>query len=452
MFERQKSRRSAATPARGEGFPPSPPASETGKAQFSDPPRTFSGDARAKPRRPTVKGGVVRLVPDPNELRTGGTAFFVSPDLALTAFHNIEHLVDNNVWTVDWFDEDESRFTFEILDLLPRRLLELYDIAPLRIIDIESGKGIDFLTPARFDPCTQRNQEAQQYFASRSVIVRGFPNTHDGYRNKVETHGQLAADQAIQDIRLSRQEDGQRVELVFSTNSVRDLPGLSGAPIIDQATGWVIGVLQSYISHPPEDQKEQQPGVVLMSVYGAPLGLLAERMPEFAKLCEMLPPEPPKFCARHRHSCILAVALTMLVPFLLFLQWEQSEPPPPCKPVIEIAQPKNGELTGSVVGCNNPAQFVLAVFVRVNGQWWVKPTAAERVIEPASDGQWRTHIVTGGLDEQATEIRVYLLPRDRGLAWAQEPIAPWEKGWNELPASFSVNALVNKILTIEQRR
>ena len=56
-----------------------------------------------------------------------------------------------------------------------------------------------------------------------------------------------------------------------------------------------------------------------------------------------------------------------------------------------------------------PAAHQVAVYIRVGGGWWTKPTFAEpaTVIEP--DGTWTCDITTGGLDHEATRIVAFLI-------------------------------------------
>ena len=69
-------------------------------------------------------------------------------------------------------------------------------------------------------------------------------------------------------------------------------------------------------------------------------------------------------------------------------------------------------LLGGRVHGVEPAAHRVAVYIRVGGAWWTKPTFAEpaTVIEP--DGTWTCDIITGGLDHEATHLVAFLIPAD----------------------------------------
>jgi hypothetical protein len=46
----------------------------------------------------------------------------------------------------------------------------------------------------------------------------------------------------------------------------------------------------------------------------------------------------------------------------------------------------------------------------VGGSWWVKPYGNSPTVSIASDGTYSVDYTTGGIDQQATEIKQYLLP------------------------------------------
>ncbi|MEK7096678.1 MAG: hypothetical protein AAB881_01895 [Patescibacteria group bacterium] len=70
----------------------------------------------------------------------------------------------------------------------------------------------------------------------------------------------------------------------------------------------------------------------------------------------------------------------------------------------------NEALTGHITGID-PGRVALAVYIKVGGVWWSKPTAASPLTIPNNQGQWSCQIVTGGNDAQATEIAAFLLLR-----------------------------------------
>ena len=85
-----------------------------------------------------------------------------------------------------------------------------------------------------------------------------------------------------------------------------------------------------------------------------------------------------------------------------------------------------------------PERVRLAVYIRVDGGWWNKPTWEAPASPLAADGSFSVDITTGGSDERATEIAAFLIPSDyyppgmRG-----EPTFPEELGDKAL-ASITV--------------
>ena len=80
-----------------------------------------------------------------------------------------------------------------------------------------------------------------------------------------------------------------------------------------------------------------------------------------------------------------------------------------------------------------PSQFVIATLIRVSGQWWTKPTAAQPTSALSRDGSFVVDITTGGIDELADKIAVFALP-----AGFQVPAA---LGTAELPPQITANAV-----------
>lgn len=58
----------------------------------------------------------------------------------------------------------------------------------------------------------------------------------------------------------------------------------------------------------------------------------------------------------------------------------------------------------------SPASYGVAVYIKVAGGWWTKPTFAQPVTLILGDGTWSGDVVTGGSDAQATEIAAFLIP------------------------------------------
>jgi beta-glucanase (GH16 family) len=68
------------------------------------------------------------------------------------------------------------------------------------------------------------------------------------------------------------------------------------------------------------------------------------------------------------------------------------------------------DLTGVVSGID-PARAFVTAYVQVCGQWWgPKPSAGSPLTSLQPDGSWSLDYTTGGVDEFASRIEVYLLP------------------------------------------
>jgi len=88
--------------------------------------------------------------------------------------------------------------------------------------------------------------------------------------------------------------------------------------------------------------------------------------------------------------------------------------PPLCTPTITFTSVptfgiQNEKVLSGSVSCVAPASFKVAVYIYVSG-WWTKPTFANPLTNIGSNGNWSTTIVTGGVDELATQIAAFLLP------------------------------------------
>lgn len=78
-------------------------------------------------------------------------------------------------------------------------------------------------------------------------------------------------------------------------------------------------------------------------------------------------------------------------------------------------------LKGLVTGGVNPGRLAVAVYIKVEGRWWTKPYWDRPLTPINADGTWECDITTGGIDQQATEIRAYLV-----RAGYRPPLAPQE--------------------------
>lgn len=57
-----------------------------------------------------------------------------------------------------------------------------------------------------------------------------------------------------------------------------------------------------------------------------------------------------------------------------------------------------------------PADYAVAVYIKVNGFWVNKPFGDAPAVAVLRDGSWRCVYVTGGNDQDATDIVAYLIP------------------------------------------
>ncbi|HCU38478.1 MAG TPA: hypothetical protein DGT21_24585 [Armatimonadetes bacterium] len=66
-------------------------------------------------------------------------------------------------------------------------------------------------------------------------------------------------------------------------------------------------------------------------------------------------------------------------------------------------------LRGRAIGVD-PGQYRIAVYIYVSG-WWTKPYWDAPLTPLRPDGTWSCDVTTGGIDESATAISAYLVPR-----------------------------------------
>jgi len=103
--------------------------------------------------------------------------------------------------------------------------------------------------------------------------------------------------------------------------------------------------------------------------------------------------------------------------------------------IMFISVPPMGsseDLFGKVGGVN-PEKYAVAVYIRVGGGWWTKPTFAAPTCSIASDGTWNCPYATGGNDTSATVIRAYLIPIGYN--------PPAMSGGSSLPSVLEKNAV-----------
>ncbi len=73
-----------------------------------------------------------------------------------------------------------------------------------------------------------------------------------------------------------------------------------------------------------------------------------------------------------------------------------------------------GYLRGMVTEGVEPAKYKIEVYVQVNGKWWSKPAFDRPFTGISSERTWSAPITTGGDDETAARMAVFLVPIDKG--------------------------------------
>jgi glycosyl hydrolase family 17 len=78
---------------------------------------------------------------------------------------------------------------------------------------------------------------------------------------------------------------------------------------------------------------------------------------------------------------------------------------------------------GKVCGVLNRSSKIV-LYIYVGGAWWVKPYSAWPKSSINPDGTWSIDYTTGGIDQQATIIRAYLVPNDSGTSLGELASSP----------------------------
>jgi len=69
---------------------------------------------------------------------------------------------------------------------------------------------------------------------------------------------------------------------------------------------------------------------------------------------------------------------------------------------------ESGRVHGQVYGVK-PSDYGIAVYIKVRGGWWTKPTWADPITDINPDGSWSCSVITGGVDDEFTQVRAYLI-------------------------------------------
>jgi exo-beta-1,3-glucanase (GH17 family) len=60
----------------------------------------------------------------------------------------------------------------------------------------------------------------------------------------------------------------------------------------------------------------------------------------------------------------------------------------------------------------NPNMYKIVCYIKVGYNWWVKPYAGNPSVPIQCNGNWQLDYTTGGIDQLATQICIYLVPAD----------------------------------------
>lgn len=235
----------------------------------------------------------IRIEKHPEGYWEWGTGFFISINgYALTAFHNLpDSVVKAKGGTIDVFykgqAKGEQKLALECLIELSLPEQE-GDIAVLKLLDSSTmpihSLPIAYLSLAM--PFHQRNR----FWAGRPVCAFGFPCEMTGQGERF-VDGNIDSTQPL--VAVDKKDLGGAGANITGTiewlrfyggERAKELAGISGAPILDRETGWIVAVEHRYI---PE----------LNIVYGTEIARLLKKWPEeLRKRAKPLPltlPPPP---------------------------------------------------------------------------------------------------------------------------------------------------------------
>lgn len=244
-------------------------------------PPTASPDLDLEELRRQIARAVVRLRIDEGTdgAWEGGTAFMVSRSVALTAYHNVEAMVEGPQKEVTAvLGGVRAPLTFELIREGTHRR---HDIAALRLKRRPERTALGVLRTAWL-PVGFPQHQARRFWASREIAIYGFPFFPGVGHSERWVVGMLHTGDPLEEIDLGKTYSGAALGTTLRlrcwADNAHELKGISGAPIWHVGLGRVIGVQHSYAPHAHED-------VDVRFVYGTPLCRLHEAWPGFLKEC-----------------------------------------------------------------------------------------------------------------------------------------------------------------------
>jgi hypothetical protein len=233
---------------------------------------------------------VVSIELEPSQLREWyyGTGFFVTPQYVLSAGHNTESesqpVNKKGIFKATFRDQRGRSHVLSLrwIEKLSSPKCE-HDIAVLRL----EGSPPPDLEPLNAslllaDGLTTENVE---FLKGRPVVLFGYPVGDKGVEGRLVS-GQLYDKQPLKPHTLRNSGTGKldvqssTLELVVVGENAHELPGISGAPIVDIESKTVIGVQHSYVA------RDSGPRAGTHFVYGSPMNLIVERWPDFPSACD----------------------------------------------------------------------------------------------------------------------------------------------------------------------
>ncbi len=214
-----------------------------------------------------------------------GTGFFVTDGpglaLALTAHHNFEGSPPNSQFKATYCEQEITlKWRADLSAPKP-------DIAVLELVDNPAGVAIEPVYAAYLDaglPLPAR----RDFFKGRDVVIFGYPERDrggEGWR----VDGQVDTGQTIAP---SVEAAGPPVErLIIHGARISQLEGLSGAAILDQATGLVMAVEGSYKIEWIETEAGREYWSGAGDVRGSEIAQLVRSHPELARHFKLIKPE-----------------------------------------------------------------------------------------------------------------------------------------------------------------